>query len=119
MKLEFEVNPEYVPLYRAAFDVITQVMNAGYHQRIKDGKPTDEWKRESVIDRIHHMFMHMVKTQSHMQTNGNPFSLTENTALEDWKHTLCGGAIVAAHELGYMDFAPIVVDTTEDENKAE
>lgn len=107
-------------LCNAACDVIKEVMQAGHAQRIKDGKPTDEWKREPVPERIQHMFMHMVKTQTSMQTSGHPFSLTENTALEDWKHALTGGAIVAAHELGYLDFQdPVVVDSTEDDRKGE
>lgn len=110
---------EYQPIINAAVDVIKQVMQAGYHQRTKEGKSTDEWKTADVTDRIHHAFMHLVACKTSESQHGHPFSLTDNTALEDWKHALCGLAIVAAHELGYMDFAPIVVDTTEDETKAE
>lgn len=106
-------------LCNAASDVIKEVMRAGHAQRIKSGKPVDEWKTEPVPERIHHIFMHMVKTQTNMQTHGNPFSLTENTALEDWKHALAGCAIVAAHELGYLDFRGVVVDSTEEEVKGE
>jgi len=107
-------------LQNAASMVIKEVMQAGYHQRVKDGKSTDEWKTADVQDRIHHAFMHLVRCQSNVGMHGHPFSLTENTALEDWKHALCGLVIVAAHELGYMDFqAPVVIDSTEDEAKGE
>lgn len=110
---------EYQAIINAATDVIKEVMQAGYHQRVKDGKSTDEWKTADVQDRIHHAFMHLVRCQSNITVQGHPFSLTDNTALEDWKHALCGLAIVAAHELGYMDFQGRVVDTTEEERKGE
>jgi len=107
-------------LQNAANTVIKEVMEAGFHQRTKEGKPTDEWKTADVQDRIHHAFMHLVRCQSNVGIHGHPFSLTDNTALEDWKHALCGLVIVAAHELGYMDFqAPVTVDSTEDEVKGE
>lgn len=98
---------EYQPILDAACMVIKQVMDAGAHQRTKEGKSTDEWKTAPVPERIDHAFMHLVATQTSVQTNGHPFSLTSNTCLEDWKHALCGLAIVAAHEMGYMDFAPL------------
>lgn len=110
---------EYQPIINAATDIIKQVMEAGAHQRTAQGKSTDEWKTAPVIERMHHAFMHLVATETSMETNGHPFSLTSNTALEDWKHALCGLAIVAAHELGYMDFSPIIVDTTDAEISGE
>jgi len=114
------MNSDWKPILDAACMVITQVMEAGAHQRTAQGKSTDEWKTAPVPERIHHAFMHLVATETSMGNNGHPFSLTNNTCLEDWKHALCGLAIVAAHELGYMDFQPpVVVDSTEEELSGE
>lgn len=97
-----ERNPEWAPLYEAACDIITEVMTAGIKQREAEGKPTDEWMRLDPADRLHHAFMHLVSVKTHEGKHGDIGALTENTALEEWKHALCGLAIVGAHEGGYI-----------------
>lgn len=110
---------DYAPILKAAEQVILQVMKAGAHQRIKNGKDEHAWKTCNPTERLHHAFMHLVACKTHESNNGHPYSLTSDTALEDWKHALCGLAIVAAHELGYMSDASQTIDTTEDELKGE
>jgi hypothetical protein len=106
---------QYQPILDAACAVIKQVMEAGEQQRKAQGRSNDEWRTQPVEKRIHHAFMHLVGTQTSIQTAGHPFSLTDNTALEDWKHALGGLAIVAAHEMGYLDFTGVVAEIPEDE----
>lgn len=111
---------EWKPIYNAAIKVITEVMEAGEKQRLAEGKPTDEWTRCDPAKRLHHAFMHLVNCKTHESAAGNPWVLADNTRLEQYKHALCGLAIVAAHEDGFMDAQEgAVVDTTEDEIKGE
>lgn len=102
-RLNQEVREEWLPIYNAAIEVITQVLLAGEEQRILTGKPTNQWHTYPSEKRIHHAFMHMVACMTHQGTNGNPWSLTDNTSMEDYKHALTGLAIVAAREGGFMD----------------
>ncbi len=80
--LTVQAPKEYHPIILATVKVLVEVMAAGAHQRESQGKPTDEWTRANPTERLHHAFMHLVTTQSHIQSAGNPWSLTKNTQLE-------------------------------------
>jgi len=111
--------PEWEPIYKAARDVITEVMTAGHKQRLDAGRPTNEWMNMPPADRLQHAFMHLVSCKTNEVVAGTPWSLTANTHLEDYKHALTGLAIVCAVAEGYLEESFLEVDTTEDEIKAE
>lgn len=108
---------KYQVIIEAATRVITEVMDAGAHQR-REGNP-DEWMNEDPVKRLHHAFMHLVACKTHQEQTGEPWSLTDNTHLEDYKHALTGLAIVAVHQLGLLHGEPPTVDTTQAEVAGE
>lgn len=111
------IRPEWLPIYQSAISVITEAMEAGELQRLQEQRPTDGWLTTSPADRLHHAFVHLAACKTHEGKYGHPWVLAENTQLEQYKHALCGLAIVAAHECGFLE--SVTVDTTEDERKGE
>lgn len=88
-----EIRDEWLPLLIGAHKLINQVMEAGLAQRGTE-EADDGWMKLNPVERVRRMFMHLVATQTHMSKQDNPWSLTENTALEDYKHATMGGIIV-------------------------
>jgi len=113
------MNQDYKLIIDAATKAIIETLEAGERQRIDAGKPIDQWKTYPPERRLHHAFMHLVACKTHEGSAGNPWVLAKDTGLEQWKHALCGLAIVACHELGYLESDASVLDTTEDEVKGE
>lgn len=101
-QITLEIREEWAPLLIGAHRLITQVMEAGAAQRGGHENADDGWMRLDPEQRLHHMFMHMVATRTHLETVGNPWSLTSNTALEDYKHAGMG-AIIAITRLEVLD----------------
>jgi len=102
----------YKPIIEAATRVIIEVMDAGAHQR-RDGNP-NEWMTENPAKRLHHAFMHLVACKTHEESTGEPWSLTSNTHLEDFKHALTGLAIVAAHQLDLVNAKQLTESIADD-----
>lgn len=96
VRVTFSIREEWEPLLVAAHSLIVEVMEAGALQRQGDENADDGWRRLDPEQRAHKMFMHMVATQTHVGTHGNPWSLTNNTYLQDYKHATMGGIIVKA-----------------------
>ena len=114
------MKPEWQPILDAACKIIIEVMEAGQQQREREGKPTDEWMKLDPKIRLHHAFMHLVSCKTYEGNTGEPWVLAENTRLEEYKHALCGLAIVGAHDMGLLDTPePVVVDSTMDDVKGE
>jgi hypothetical protein len=95
-RVTFTIREEWEPLLIAAHSLIVEVMTAGALQRQGDENANDGWRKLDPVQRVHKMFMHLVATQTHMGTHQNPWSLTGNTHLEDYKHATMGGIIVKA-----------------------
>jgi len=113
------MNPDYKLIIDASTKAIIETLEAGERQRIEAGKPIDQWKTYPPERRMVHAFTHLVNCMSYIRIAGNPWVLAKDTGLEQWKHALCGLAIVACHELGYLESDASVLDTTEDEVKGE
>ena len=96
VRVTLSIREEWEPLLIAAHSLIVEVMEAGARQRNGNENSDDGWRKLDPIKRVHKMFMHLVATQTHMTTINNPWSLTDNTHLEDYKHATMGGIIVKA-----------------------
>lgn len=99
--MHLEVPPEYECIVAAAAKAIVRTMRAGAHQRAL-GDP-NEWKTRAPEQRMHNAHMHLVRTETHMGTDGHPWSVTDNTGLYDWEHALTGLGIVATHRYGMVN----------------
>jgi len=120
-KIEIAAHEDYIPVIKAAADVIVQVMDAGARQRESANRDVNEWLGRPSEERLHRAFMHLVSCKTHEGVNGYPWSLTSDTMLEDYKHALTGLAMCAAKEGCYLDseIVGLVVDSTEEQVKGE
>lgn len=96
--ISLNVRAEWEPILRAAAKVIDEVMTAGEAQRLKKGRPTNEWMTYPLDKRHWHALKHLV--EGHTGNHPNPFILAEDTGVEQYKHAAVGLMIIAAVDSG-------------------
>lgn len=122
MKIEIELKSDWDKdgmraVIKAAANTIQEVMMAGHAQRLSAGKPTDSWKGIPSVNRFNHAFVHLCNAKTHPDPCA---ALTKDTALTEASHALCGLAMVACIEGGYLETGEgLVIDATEDQVKGE
>jgi len=82
---------DWWPIYQAVHKVLNEVLTAGELQRLSKGLDPNSWMTADALKRLNHALHHMLKCH-HENSLG---VLTEDTCIEQWKHALCGMAIIA------------------------
>lgn len=82
---------DWWPIYHAVHKVLNEVLTAGEIQRLAKGLDPDGWMTADPLKRLNHAMHHILQCHHH----NNLSILTEDTCIEQWKHALCGLAIIA------------------------
>jgi hypothetical protein len=100
---------DWWPIHREVCKVLSEVLEAGEIQRLSKGLDPNGWMTADPLKRLNHVMHHLLKCHHH-----NSLSvLTEDTCIEQWKHSLCGLGIIA-----YLEAKPdnqgVVIETPDD-----
>ena len=82
---------DYWPMYQAVHKVLAEVLAAGEIQRLSKGLDPNSWMNADPLKRLNHVLHHVLKCHHEQSLS----TLTEDTCIEQWKHALCGLAIIA------------------------
>ena len=87
---------DWWPIHKATINAINETLNAGEIQRLKADPPKDPngWMTADPLKRLGNVVRHVLNVFHHQKLS----LLTIDTQINEWKHALCGLAIIAYHE---------------------
>ena len=106
MQVTFDIREDWLPIIRESVKVLQEVLAAGEAQRLSKGQDPNAWMTSDPMKRLNHVINHILKCHHEGKLN----VLTNDTYLEEWKHALCGLAIIAALEAKKEQAKGIIVE---------